>query len=66
MLPMVILSDEFQMYKNDFDLNKQHTQLKMLPDLIRIRNTNSSGAPIMQVTNVRREQYLIFLVNSHK
>ena len=36
------------MYKNDFD--RVQTQLNMLPDLIRTRNTTCSGAPIMQST----------------
>lgn len=46
--------EDLQMYKNDLDLKRLHTQLLMLPDLIRTRNTKlSSDVPIRKVTNVR-------------
>jgi len=44
MVKRVELSEEFQAYNRDFDLDRPQTQLSMLPDLIRIKNTTTDVA----------------------
>ena len=48
------VSDDLQIYKNDLDLARLQTQLRMLPDLIRTRNMMPTcDVPITRVINIR-------------
>ena len=48
------LPEELKLCKNDVDLHRLKTQLSMLPDLQRTRNSKlPNTVPIERVTNVR-------------
>lgn len=47
------IPEELQLYKSDINLERMKTQLLMLPDLIRTRNTKlDNTVPIKKVTNI--------------